>query len=567
MENKMKKIYSGMLFLALTLSLIGFTSALVDSSSLFYSDSTQYSPSSHLYDIPDTNVGYVIVDLKGTSNGDSVCLTFNYNDGTSAITPCQSVLYLSWTSNTFSNPNPSLSVASILVKGGTHTYMRNLFVYSNGDGLNPGSGTNPTNTNSSCGNNITNSGEECDVGLSNGILCSAGYGSSCTYCSNQCKIKTVVGEYCGDGRVNPTYERCDDGNRINNDRCSNECKKPFEVVVEDFAPLVWQCDNSRVVYDDSTGPGRVSDDGQTLVERINDYAFEGEQIQWKVLVMDKNGIEKVRDVYATVNENKEANCMLLHDNNQYPKSEVTNEAVVSTDGNGIDPSCNPRIDEEQITEFNPETMAYYLCTLTIETPDSMQGQSDVNVEVEDIDGQIGQMAEKEKWFLNPLVELRIDGFISFDDVRPGTSSYSGLVTVTNGAEYDSGVILDMFISGTDFYDESSSGAKCGISNQLELRNFAYHATNGAYSSSNDLQVGRTCDAEGYCQINYGIGFNDPHPFYNANEILQSQKVGPYYAANILSPGSKVGLTFRLNLPEPCNGDFDNGQIYFWGEAI
>ena len=29
----------------------------------------------------------------------------------------------------------------------------------------------------------------------------------------------------------------------------------------------------------------------------------------------------------------------------------------------------------------------------------------------------------------------------------------------------------------------------------------------------------------------------------------------------------MALTFRLDLPEPCNGDFDTGSIYFWGEAI
>jgi hypothetical protein len=29
----------------------------------------------------------------------------------------------------------------------------------------------------------------------------------------------------------------------------------------------------------------------------------------------------------------------------------------------------------------------------------------------------------------------------------------------------------------------------------------------------------------------------------------------------------MALTFKLDLPEPCIGDFDSGKIYFWGEAI
>jgi hypothetical protein len=29
----------------------------------------------------------------------------------------------------------------------------------------------------------------------------------------------------------------------------------------------------------------------------------------------------------------------------------------------------------------------------------------------------------------------------------------------------------------------------------------------------------------------------------------------------------MSLTFRLNVPEPCNGNFNSGHIYFWGEAV
>jgi len=69
-------------------------------------------------------------------------------------------------------------------------------------------------------------------------------------------------------------------------------------------------------------------------------------------------------------------------------------------------------------------------------------------------------------------------------------------------------------------------------------------------------------------LEYGVGFNDPNPFYDNNEIIQSTtKIGPYYTGNILAPGAEMSVIFRLNLPEPCNGDFDTGQIYFWGEAI
>jgi cysteine-rich repeat protein len=569
MKNKTTKMFIGMLALGMLLLLsISFASA----DSAIYSSSAEYSPSSHTYNIDSSYVGSVSIDVKGTSNGESDCMTFNYADGSSYTGPCQSVPYISWSTQTFSNPNTSLQVTSLTLKGGTHTYIENLYVYAytgNISGTGDNTGNNGNNIGNSsqpyCGDGKINGNETCDTGSMNGFVCNASYGSSCTYCSSTCQTKTVIGPHCGDGIVNGD-ERCDDGNTNNNDKCTNECKKPFEVTVEGFVPEVWQCDH-RVVMDDATEPGRVSGDGQTLVERINNYAFEGEQIQWEVLVMDKNGIEDVNDVYATVDGNREANCERLPD--PLNIGSVTTDSVTSR--TLIDPSCNSKIDEENITQFDSSTMAYYLCTLTVETPESQNdafyGKKDITVEAEDMDGQLGTMAEGENWFFNPVIQLSVDGSISFDNIRPGTSSYSGMVKVGNDADAGSGVLLDMFISGTDFYDSSSSGALCPTTNQLSLSNFAYYTSNGAYSTAQDSQIGRTCDEEGYCQINYGIGFNDPKPFYNRNEILQANKVGPYYTANLLSPGSEMPIIFRLNLPESCNGNFDTGQIYFWGEAI
>ncbi len=347
-----------------------------------------------------------------------------------------------------------------------------------------------------------------------------------------------------------------------------------DIGTEDFEPRVWLC-GSRIVYDDSTEPGRLFPAGgycsdssyndqstceanegtwteSELLERINNYAFEGEQIVWEVLVMDKNGFEKIKDVYATIGSSQgagndiEVNCQF---------DEVARE---------VSEECNARILEEELTGDDlSEVAAYYTCALTVETADSMYGEYWVTVEAEDLDGLLGTMDENEYWFFNPVIALSIDGDLTFEDVRPGTSSYSSTLLVGNDADEGSGVMLDMFISGTDFYDSSSSGAKCPSTNQLGLSNFRYFVTNGAYSSLVDPRN----DAEGYVPIEYGIGFNNPTPFYESNEILQAQKVGPYYTANLLAPGAEMAITFRLNLPEPCNGDFDTGSIYFWGEAI
>jgi hypothetical protein len=337
----------------------------------------------------------------------------------------------------------------------------------------------------------------------------------------------------------------------------------IDIITEDFAPQVWGCD-SRVVLDDAIEPGRLSLNGTKLLERKNNYAFEGEQIVWKVLVMDKNGINKVEDVFATIGSIQgegndiEVNCV----------EDLSSKKILD--------SCNARILEEKIVNFSTTMMRYYDCTFTVETPVSMYGEYFITVEAVDLDGLSGTMDENEYWFLNPSIALTILGDIAFDNVRPGTDSYSDTLLVGNEADDGSGVILDMFISGTDFYDSSSSGAMCPTTNQLNLGAFRYYATNGAYSTAGDAHkdsagaVVRNVDAEGYVNIDYGIGWNNPTVFYNDKEIIQAgavDKVTGTYAGNTLTPGAEMAITFKLSLPEPCNGDFDSGSIYFWGEAI
>jgi len=346
----------------------------------------------------------------------------------------------------------------------------------------------------------------------------------------------------------------------------------IDIETEDFEPRVWMCDN-RIVLDDPVEWGRVSQDGQGMMERDHNYAFEGEQIGWKVLVMDKNGIEKISDVYATIGTSQgEGNDI-----------EVNCQRVGGVDNSQIPASCNARILEEQITKFDSDMMDFYECTLTVETSDSMYGEHWVTVEAEDLDGLLGTMAENEYWFFNPIIALSIDGDLTFEEVRPGIDAYSSTLLVGNDADDSSGVELDMFISGTNFYDSSPSGAMCPTTNELSLSAFRYFATHGAYSTQNDMQqdtgfrgtydvaTTRNRDAEGYVNIQYGDHF-DPSVYEEA-EIIQAgwQVEGPgpvgYYRGNILTPGDEMALTFKLSLPEPCNGDFDTGQIYFWGEAI
>ncbi len=385
----------------------------------------------------------------------------------------------------------------------------------------------------------------------------------------------------------------------------------IDMETEEFAPRLWMCDHRKVI-DDPIETGRVQGDdvcslkpewecqeseqcewnlgydknsgyhkqcirkGYELIERSQNYAFEGEKIEWKVLVMDKNKIEEITDVVATIGDVQGAG------------NDIEVECVRLPYGHHILDSCNARIDEEELDEFDYQIMSYYECTLTVETPDSMYGEYWITVEAMDATGQSATMDENEYWFLNPTIALSVDGTVDFGIVRPGTISYSDTILIGNDADAGSGVLLDTFISGTDFYDPDSTGARCVITNRLKLGNnyvasgaddygnvcsigfgdtddhLCYYATNGAYGTQADPRR----DDEGYAPIVYGDSFTTD--FYNDAEIIWDGGggfLGPYSPGNVLAPGTEIALTFKLGLPEPCVGDFTDGDIYFWGEAV
>lgn len=391
----------------------------------------------------------------------------------------------------------------------------------------------------------------------------------------------------------------------------------IDITPEEFPVKIWQCDK-RVVVEDCVEEGRKSDCTDGLVERIQNYAFEGEQIEMKVLVMDKNKIEEVEDVVMTIGTTQGVGNDIEVECQRIDYSRET-----------IPKSCEARILEEKLTGFDSNIMAFYKCRFTVETPESMEGEHFLTVEVIAADSE-ATISENEFWFFNPVVALSIDGAVEFEDVRPGTVAYSSTILVGNDAEEGSGVLMDMFISGTDFYDPDSSGARCPDTNQLQLSNsirspsnigstggaddadgpngpagsgtgqsgphhrlaceaggdgltsdtnadhLCYYATNGAYST-----VGApNADAEGYVPIVYGDIFT--RDFYNDAEIINenfdngfgSLNLGTfggipanYHNGNVLSPGAEIALNFKLGLPEPCVGNFNEGDIFFWGEAI
>jgi hypothetical protein len=367
--------------------------------------------------------------------------------------------------------------------------------------------------------------------------------------------------------------------------------------VEQFKPIVWQCDD-RILTEDYYQPWRATEckskcenvdqcggvceeeseecdicmqecliTCEELSERTGNYLFEGEKYQIDVVVFDKNKIQDVVvDLILGVNPGDDdytINCV------------PTGEPECFED-------CNARIGEETITEYTPTTMQGYTCTVTILDSEHMSGFYWLTVQADD-GNDIGVYDEMTPLFLNPMIELDVQGGLDFLDVRPGTSSYSQIV-LENMAE--GGVALDMFITGKNWPAADTDMGRCydpyteELENYLSLGAFSYYAENGAYSTRDDEQedtgyglVVRGKDAEGYVNINYQMETGFTTEMFKDAEVIQAggSVVGNKgYRANVLNQGGIMALTMRLDLPEPCYGEFESeydGSLFIWAEAI
>jgi len=441
------------------------------------------------------------------------------------------------------------------------------------------------------------------------------------------------------------------------------------VIVEDFEPIVWQC-GERVLLDDEIQPWRISGAGseqvcvewsyscneslswpgerecaidsncglypdlccadhpnllgcyetdtclnyntvatdrEELIERNQQYLFEGERYEVEVVAFDKNKIDVV-DLNLILSSEDECSysCVYNATTQECYEDETCSPYFDDVEINCQElgsptnfDSCNARIGEETIDVFDSQTMKAYKCTIDMLDSEHMYGIFTMGVSayssLTDLEGEYDEVA---RWFVNPIISLSVDGDLDFETndggaVRPGTSSYSN-VFLENTAE--GGVLLDMFITGKDWPSADSDPlARCWdgtqFVNYLPLSAFSYYTENGAYSTRDDLgndngysSVVRTpagTDSEGYVNINKQINAGFEEAMFDDAEIIQANAIdisseptaiaNNIYFANLLYPGSVgMSLTFRLDLPEPCYGEFESGldgSIFFWGEAI
>ncbi len=316
---------------------------------------------------------------------------------------------------------------------------------------------------------------------------------------------------------------------------------PVNVVVDtsESAPQVFLDPNTRILR--GTPPSYT-----VLVNRQGNYAFEGELVAWEVLVWDRNGVEDISSVGVsfgdspgTIDKEPEAGCDIISRTDP-----PGNYGAKDSEGHNLVP-------------FDPETMRWYRCVYTVEPATSIQGEKYFGVVVVDGSGNAGIFDEEEYFYFNPVITIATKGapftFTNPDGsskIEPGQRVYSNTVIIKNAASDDSGVMLDIRMDGTDFFDPDPSHAKCPLSNILPLTSFAYYATSG----SKTTKTNPGADSEAYDTIPYARG-----GISNTQKVIESLLGVP--------EGGDIAVTLRLDVPRPCKGNFNSGGINFYAIPV
>lgn len=357
----------------------------------------------------------------------------------------------------------------------------------------------------------------------------------------------------------------------------------ISIDVNSDPPKVYMDPLTRVLYTEPED-GRV-----VLADRVANYAFMGEQLQWQVLVYDKNGVETIGPVSVVLTD-EQVDCQTDCIGEGCEDYECTDGTCICADSSidlcgfdaaesievqcienlgrtGIDP-VDPLDDEGDPILWDSLTMRWYTCTLTVE---DWEGEYWVVAVAQDDTCLWGSFDENEYWYFNPAIQLTIsDSELLFDNISPGERDYSQTILVTNDAAPGSGVQLRAGISGFNLFDSSPSNAMCPNSNELALTNFGYYATLGSYDTC--LNIG--ADSECYDIIAYEDGsdagmnpaIGPDGDLYGREWIIESNQ-------GVLPEGGDIAITFRLDMPKPCQGNFDAGMgpngefVMFWAEAM
>ncbi|MFH2020088.1 MAG: hypothetical protein ABIJ34_01660 [archaeon] len=298
--------------------------------------------------------------------------------------------------------------------------------------------------------------------------------------------------------------------------------------------------------DTTTDLPQICNNDQTCVDRCvsemlnrgivgRSYAFEGEEVNFDLEVLDKDGIvDDCVKVYVTLDDGVdpiEAGCRMVN--------------------------ATSWTDPHTGVVYN-NALGHFQCTYTVE-PAEGGTQGTYWISVKAVDG-CGQGCEDRaagliSLYLNPEVSLTIssqDQFGFMYDIGgkaltegpfAGETVYSPYFTVENTADPSTGLYILLQLYGTDMWDYGSSAAMCPTSNVLDIKTVDYKASH--------LNVQQ-------------LWTEMPENYAGKNFVFR----GSSFGGNFLGVGDDVTMRLRLNIPSPCRGNFnDGGEIVFVGHVL
>jgi hypothetical protein len=289
--------------------------------------------------------------------------------------------------------------------------------------------------------------------------------------------------------------------------------------------------------------------------RFEEYAFAGEQLIWEIVVRDLNGADDVSYTKLTVDGYTEALCEEI----------APHESIL---GNGFNQWAYNQIPAKGTAPqgFSETFDRLFRCVLTVEP--SWYGESVVNVEAYDQDGAVSTDSISQSWFFNPAVLLDLDTNngapgITYEDGFPGETVMSeNKLMVTNLAE--GGVDLWAFIAADDLTDPSHSGAKCPVSNVLDVDGYGdwpgmeYRCKIGTMED----------DAWRHMHNKDNTAMCCPGLCVGATPLIMDDQLPPGTPAiSVIGNMKTAECQFRLTYPVPCIGDFTEGLIHVIVRAI
>ncbi|MBI2675047.1 MAG: hypothetical protein HYX24_01205 [Candidatus Aenigmarchaeota archaeon] len=324
--------------------------------------------------------------------------------------------------------------------------------------------------------------------------------------------------------------------------------------------------------------------------RPGSYAFNGEQIEFLVIVRDPNGAIDIGQAYVQVNGSLQLVCSpeaLPADNTSTTEREDT--------CNGLRPTGNSNLTNGILDN---QTDKAFRCTYTVE-PTNPDTPSNVSVGVRDASNIITSSIYSEHWIFNPTVSIDVrssDGqSILFEDAMPGEFAHSlNRIFVENTANK---VALWVFIAMTDLFS-TSGPVLCPDTNKLDVEGSSANNLTGVYyrARSGTLQTNLPSGfgdpafpgdnpAEGWAHItnpntNFDCSYlsiltlgtcSGGRPLFDASFLqpgLPFQLTG--WANNVLLPTGLAEVEFKILFPKPCIGNFDdtaNNQILVYGKPI